>query len=112
MPDQSISGDLGELLKELHAEVSEPYISTRLLSEQWQREWLNASRALYQEHDALIELNNTANTIGYICAGHNAMGLAVASSYLHNPLNRHIDRVWLITEQEKPQLISVTRSVL
>ncbi|QUI70984.1 hypothetical protein [Pseudoalteromonas sp. M8] len=109
---KAYQGGLGELLKELHAEISEPYISTCLLSEQWQREWLNASRALYQEYDALIELNNTANTIGYIGAGHNAMGLAVASSYLHNPLNRHIDRVWLITEQEKPQLISVTRSVL
>ncbi|MEJ6476297.1 hypothetical protein [Pseudoalteromonas piscicida] len=103
-------GDLSELLTELNANIHEPYVSTCLLGEQWQRTWLNATRALYQEHDSLIELRNTANTIGFSGVGHHALGLAVASSYLHNPLNTHIERVWLIIEQQKPQLIAVTRS--
>ncbi|GAA58913.1 hypothetical protein P20652_0772 [Pseudoalteromonas sp. BSi20652] len=107
---QFYSGELNEQLNQAQACVSNTYLFAGKDSLAWQKKWFANTQTLYSPEDELIELANLNNTIGYQGVANAPAGLALANSYLNNPLNKGLQHVFLLFNSSSDQLIKISRS--
>ena len=107
---QFYSGELNEQLNQAQASVNNTYLFAGKDSLAWQKKWFANTQTLYSPEDELIELANLNNTIGYQGVANDPAGLALANSYLNNPLNKGLQHVFLLFNSPSDQLIKISRS--
>jgi len=107
---QFYSGELNEQLNQAQASVNNTYLFAGKDSLAWQKKWFANTQTLYSPEDELIELANLNHTIGYQGVANGPAGLALANSYLNNPLNKGLPHVFLLFNSPSDQLIKISRS--
>jgi len=107
---QFYSGEINEQLNQAQACVNNTYLFAGKDSLAWQKKWFANTQTLYSPEDELIELANLNNTIGYQGVANDPAGLALANSYLNNPLNKGLQHVFLLFNSPSDQLIKISRS--
>jgi len=107
---QFYSGELNEQLNQAQASVNNTHLFAGKDSLAWQKKWFANTQTLYSPEDELIELANLNNTIGYQGVANDPAGLALANSYLNNPLNKGLPHVFLLFNSPSDQLIKISRS--